>query len=109
MVFENFPEYSYDRLRVSTTARQSGEAQHNTAPRQTFVPTEYPLRVEVWPLRSLVLKISCYRHYVDDAVLRRLLTHLGSILEMMVQNPRQRLGDLAARSRPGRNTSAVGS
>jgi non-ribosomal peptide synthetase component F len=101
VVFENFPEYSYDRLQVSTSARQRGQAPHPTAPRQTFVPTEYPLRIEVWPLRSLALKISCYKHYADDAAVRQLLTHLARVLETMVQEPRQRLGELMARSRLG--------
>jgi non-ribosomal peptide synthetase component F len=94
VVFENFPEYGYDALQVSTSARQSGAAQHHPASRQTFVPTEYPLRVEFWPYRPLVMKLSCYRHYFDDRALRELLTHMNAILEAMVQNPLRRLGDL---------------
>src|SRR5262249_53172410 len=94
LVFENFPRYNYET--VGGKARLDFGIQHSDS-RQTFVPTEYPLRVEVWPYQQLVIMMSGYRSYFKAATLARFLQQMQTVLEGMLANPTQNVGALMRR------------
>jgi len=91
LVFENFPRYNYEA--VGGKARLDFGIQHSDS-RQTFVPTEYPLRVEFWPFQQLVIMMSGYHHYFKSETITRLLNQMKTVLEGMLASPTQHVGTL---------------
>lgn len=56
--------------------------------------TEHPLRIEVWPLRTILLSMGYYLHYFDPDTIKRILRDFQSMLEAFVTHPQQRLAQL---------------
>ncbi len=61
--------------------------------------TEHPLRVEVWPMRSLAVGMTYYCASFETTHVTRMLSDLRRVLEGMVASPHQPLGALLARVR----------
>ena len=93
IVYENFPRYSY-QFAGRKTQKDLGLQMMNY--HRTFPPMEFPLRVEFWPTRPIIIMMSCYLHYLDRAQLQSLLRQVVQILEELVYNPGQSVQKLLA-------------
>jgi len=82
LTFENFP--------LTVPQVQGWPARPDGSETQT----EYPLRVTIWPVGSLLLILSYYRRAFDDATIARMLRHYQAILEHMAICPEQSVGEL---------------
>jgi hypothetical protein len=91
VVFENFPAYGYKGVGEKTLQDFGIQFSDN---RRSFVPTEYPLRIEFWPFQQLTMMVSSYQGYCTTSMAFRLLRRLKTILEGMVANPTQSLREL---------------
>jgi amino acid adenylation domain-containing protein/non-ribosomal peptide synthase protein (TIGR01720 family) len=89
VTFENYPLQTDLPELVGNT---SGSWWHS--PGSGVTQTEHPLRVTIWPLRSLDITMSYYRRDFDDATILQMLRDYVTLLERMSANPRQRLGAL---------------
>ena len=85
LVFENYP---------SDIARGEHARQLAILPGKGITQTEHPLRVTVWPTQALLVIMSYYRRSFDDATIARMLGHIQLVLEAMLANPEQRIGEL---------------
>ena len=69
--------------------------------------THYPVTVTAIPGRTLRLSLSWDRSRIDGATARRLLDHLGALLEALPQDPERRVGDLPLPAAPDWNPPLV--
>lgn len=90
-VFEDFPMYSYQHV-GSRKEKDFGVAIADN--QQIFVPTEYPIRVEFWPLQTLIIRLSCYQRYTGIEALQRILGHFQTILDAMIADSDRGVGDV---------------
>jgi hypothetical protein len=92
VVFENFPIYTYED--VGGNAHQNFGGTLSSDLRHSFVPTEYPLRIEFWVFQQFTMMVSGYECYCTTSMALRLLQQLKTILLSIVAHPTQRLGEL---------------
>lgn len=92
-VFEDFPMYSYERIGAKKEKDFGVVIADN---QRFFVPTEYPLRIEFWPLQNFTIRMSCYQRYITAEALQQLLGHFKTLLDYMISNPYHTVGDLLA-------------
>jgi aryl carrier-like protein len=85
LVFENFP---------MDAAVPEGFTRWDTRYGQGATQTEHPLRVQVWPLRTLLISMSYQRRYFTAATVARMLADLQAMLEAFVAHPRAAVGEL---------------
>jgi amino acid adenylation domain-containing protein/non-ribosomal peptide synthase protein (TIGR01720 family) len=86
--FENFP----------AGARQNGAI---AQPRYSG-STNYPLNVIIWPGAAISIKVMYERSRSDSDSISRLIGHLRTLLEAVIQSPEGRIGDLALVTEPER-------
>ena len=85
VVFENYP---------IDTALASDNSSFDLENRQSFEQTNYPLTVVALPGKQLQLKIKYDTSRFDHETISRMLGHFQTLLEGIVANPQQQVGQL---------------
>ncbi len=90
LVFENYPVDAalYEQAKNRNTSHSLAQLDLNIA------QTNYPLRIEVFPGKTLSLSMAYYRSYFDDNTIALCLDHFQQLLRAIVANPGQRLKNL---------------
>ncbi len=93
LVAENFPSDAAVEEKLRNWLREgSGLTQ-----------TEHPLRIEVWPLHTILLSMGYYPHYFDPNTIKRILRDFQSVLKAFVTHHQQRLAQLLSSIASRRN------
>jgi hypothetical protein len=85
LVFENLPMDEAVERRLRTWTVLGGTVQ-----------TEHPLRIVVWPFRSLLIRMEHYEKYLRREDVRQLLDDLGTVLSAMAASLDRVPGELSA-------------
>ncbi|MCD4693540.1 MAG: AMP-binding protein [Calditrichales bacterium] len=86
LVFENYP--------VSDAVKQQ-ESSLQVTDLNSFERTNYPITLVAAPGKQLALDIAYETKHFDKAIIKRILKHLETILQTVVTDPNQKLGQIS--------------